>query len=540
MFLLLINLLYSLLNSIKMPTQFNSIRNKKFKSKAVATLQYILFFGLLVNTLNAKITDSIGDVMLHPSVKNLEKIKGLTESTIFDLTVNGQNAFVYHSREIMDQYEHIKQLKSISYQGVSYVNFSMSKKVKLQINSLNGKASNWKILPKRADVKVDETTNSIIFTLNKPEKFVISAVIGGLEQSIIISAEKPETNIPSKTDKGVLYLGPGIHQYGQAWDPFVNGIHTVYVAGGAILEATIKSNKKNNVKILGRGILSQSFVTHAEESSPNEKAREQEWDADWLGVVFTDSQNIEIDGITIMNSPSYQLEVANCKSVKINNVKLCGFGEHNNDGIHTYGNNVLVEDSFIASNDDRVCITGLFDKENGTDNLQWDGSNELTGVSVSNITLRNMVFWGLDNNGADIMLTWNGSGNAKNILVENAVSLTGTNKAFIAARHGGSADIHDLIFRNIILYHPNLFDVEIGESNYQGAGGGKLRNLLLENFTIHANFRDIGKQLKGESKASNIEGIIFKNIITNDGVLTDLNQIKLISNEFVTNLNTVK
>ena len=523
-----------------MPTQFNSIRNKYFKSRTIYSLKYILLFSLLVNTVDAKITNSNDKVTVYPSVKNLDKVKGLTESAFFDLTVNGENAFVYHSREILDQYEHIKQLKSISYQGVSYVNFSVGKKVKLQINSLNGKASSWKVLPKRSDFKVDDKTNSISFSLNKPEKFVISAVINGVEQSIIISAEKPETNIPSKTDKGVLYLEPGIHQYGQAWDPFVNGIHTVYVAGGAVLEATIKSSKKDNVKILGRGILSQSFVTHAEESSPNEKAREQEWDADWLGVVFTDSQNIEIDGIAIMNSPSYQLELANSNNVKINNVKLCGFGEHNNDGIHTYGTNILVEDSFIASNDDRVCITGLFDKGNGTDNLQWDGSNELTGVSVSNITLRNMVFWGLDNNGADIMLTWNGSGYAKNVLVENVVSLTATNKAFIAARHGGSADIHDLIFRNVTLYHSNLFDIEIGESNYQGAGGGKLRNLLLENFTIHGNFKDIGKQLLGENKNSNIDGIQFKNIKTNEGVLTDVNQMSIKKNEFVTNLNTVK
>jgi hypothetical protein len=500
----------------------------------------LLLLAVFVHSVTANATNSDDTVVLHPAVKNLEKIKGLTESTIFDLTVNGQNAFVYHSREIMDQYEHIKQLKSISYQGVSYVNFSMLKKVTLQINSLNGKASDWKILPKRADFKVDIATNTISLSLSKPEKFVISATINGVEQSIIVSAEKPETNIPSKTDKGVLYLGPGVHQYGQAWDPFVKGIHTVYVAGGAVLEATIKSNDKKNVKILGRGIISQSFVTHAEESSPNEKEREQEWDADWLGIVFTDSQNIVIDGVAIASSPSYQLEVANCKNVKITNVKLCGFGEHNNDGIHTYSTNVLLEDSFIASNDDRICITGLYDKESGNDNMQWDGSNELTGVSLSNIKIKDVVFWGLDNNGADIMLTWNGSGYTKNILVENVISLTATNKAFIAARHGGSADINNLVFKNVKLCHGNLFDIEIGESNYQGAGGGKLRNMLLENITIDAKISDIGKQLMGENKNSNIDGITFKNIVATDGVLTDVKQLKLRTNEFVTNLSIIK
>lgn len=479
------------------------------------------------------------DVVLYPVVEGLDAIKGLSESSIFDVKVNGKDAFVYHTREIADKYEHVKQLRSVSYKGVSYLNFSTNGSTEVEISSFDGHASDWEILPKRA-VNLNKETNTLVFTLDKPEKFVVSATVNGEEQSIIISAETLETNIPNKQDKGVLFLEPGIHQYGQAWDPYVNGIHTVYLSGGAVLEATIKAENKKNVKLLGRGLISQSFVTHAEESSDDVNNREEEWDADWLGVVFINSQNIEVDGIAIASSPSYQLEIANCTDVIINNVKLCGFGEHNNDGIHTYGNNILVQDSFIASNDDRICITGLYDKESGTDNKQWDGSNELTGVSVSNITIRDMVFWGLDNNGGDIMLTWNGSGYAKDILVENVVSLVGTNKAFIAARHGGSADIHNLTFRNITLYHGNLFDVEIGESNYQGAGGGKFRNVSLENIYIDASTSELGKQLIGESKESNIEGITFKNISTKDGLITSLNQLQIKENEFVSGLEILQ
>ncbi|MGM8361850.1 hypothetical protein ACSV4D_08055 [Flavobacterium sp. ARAG 55.4] len=526
------------------------MRNKFFStrvylSKTKRTLGCLMlggfcFFGMSSfnsNSFKTSLKDD-GEVILYPSVKNIDKVKGLSESKMFNIKVDGQDAYVYHTREIADQYEHVKQLKSVSYDGVSYVNFSMSKTVTIEVSALNGKVSNWQILPERKGFTVNDKTNSLSLSIDKPEKFVVTALVNGKEQTFIISAEKPETNIPKKGTKGVLYLEPGVHQYGQAWDPFVNGIHTVYVSGGAVLEATIKAKNKKNVKIIGRGIISQSFVSHAEESSPNEKQREQEWDADWLGVVFIDSQNIEIDGVAITSSPSYQLEVANCKNVKINNVKLCGYGEHNNDGIHTYSTNVLVEDCFIASNDDRICITGLYDKENGDDNIQWDGSNELTGVSVSNIKIKNVVFWGLDNNGADIMLTWNGKGYAKDILVENAVSLTGTNKAFIAARHGGSADIHNLVFKNIKLCHGNLFDIEIGESNYQGAGGGKLRNMILENITVNAKINDIGKQLLGENRNSNIDNIKLKNIIATNGILTDVNQLKLTTNEFVTNLKT--
>jgi len=454
-------------------------------------------------------------LVLYPEVKGLEKVKGFEESKIFDLSINNKDAFVYRTFEIKDVHEHVKQLKSISYQGVSYVNFSMEKEVELEVRSTN-QVDKWTILP-NDNIKTETTNNSLKFLLAEPQKFVVSALIGDKEEYFIISAEVPETKIPSKDDKSVLFLEPGVHQYGQAWDPFVDGIKTLYISGGAVLEATIKSKNKDGVKILGRGVLSQSFTTHAEESSDNIEEREEEWDADWLGIVFIDSKNIEIDGVAVMSSPSYQLEFANCYNAVINNVKLCGFGEHNNDGLHTYGRNILVQNSFIASNDDRICVTGLFDKGNGTDDVKWDGSNELTGTPVSNITIKNMVFWGLDNNEGDIMLTWNGSDYAKDVTIENVVSLSGTNKAFLSARHGGSADIHDLKIKNVKLYHGNLFDLEIGGKKYQGAGGGKLRNVHLENIYLESNMADIGKQLVGEAKVRDLWkkedlGIVSKSI----------------------------
>lgn len=473
------------------------------------------------------------NILIYPQVGDLNTVKGLTESKFFDLEINGEDVFVYHSAEIRDPHEHRKQGNSVSYTGVSYANFVIKSGIaELEVSALQD-ATEWRVQP---DVSTMDASlpNKLVLSLDKPQKFVITANIQGKEHGFIISAEPPEKNIPVKGTEGVLYLEPGVHKYGQAWDPYTNGVHTVYIAGGAVVEATIKSKDKKGVKLLGRGILSQSFVTHAEES--REGAQEQEWDSDWLGVVFMDSQDIEINGIAVMSSPSYQMELANCKKVTIDNLKLCGFGEHNNDGIHTYSSDVLVENSLIASNDDRICITGLYDKDNGAEGLDWDGTNELTGVPVSNITIRNMVFWGLDGNGGDIMLTWNGAGYAKNIIIEDVVSLTPTNKAFIAARHGGSADIHDMTIKNVRLQHGNLFDIEIAPSNYQGAGGGKIRNLYLENIDIKANFQAIGKQLKGQGPNSAIDGITLKNINTSEGRLETIEQLGLETNEFVRNV----
>nr|WP_299346271.1 glycosyl hydrolase family 28 protein [Allomuricauda sp.] len=498
---------------------FISCNQAKQKTSTVASASFL--------------NDSDGAMTHLKIAEGLSDIHGLSQSDIFSASLNGEEAFVYKSIEIRDKNEHKKQGNSVSYDGVSYLSFSISDPISLQILKGDSSFAEWKVMPE-INSAVRKEGNTITISLEKPQKFVVSSKIGEKEHYLIVSAEEPETDIPDKEDKSVLFLEPGIYKYGQAWDPFVDGIKTLYIARGAVVEATIKAKNKKGVKILGRGILSQSFVTHAEESS-----KEEEWDADWLGVVFIDSEDIEIDGVAIMSSPSYQLEVANCNDVKINNVKLCGFGEHNNDGLHTYSTNVEVTDSFIASNDDRICITGLYDAETGNDELSWDGSNQLKGVPVSNIFIKDIVFWGLDNNGGDIMLTWNGADYAKDITIENTVSLTPSNKAFIAARHGGSADINNLNIKNVKLMHGNLFDIEIGKSNFQGAGGGKIRNMTLENVEIDAGFNAIGKQLIGESEVSNIEGLTLINIMTKEGKLENLNQINITRNDYVSNI-TIK
>lgn len=496
----------------------------------IALLSGLIIIAQSTSSCTAK--DNGSSTTVYQPVKDLHLVEGLEESPLFKLNVNGLKAFVYRGIETVGEFEWYGDAgvmtDSPSYDGVSYCNFSIAKGADLIITATS-EIEEFLVLPTNESAQL-VNKNELSLSIDKAQKFVVQAKLNDKWEYFVISAEEPETNIPDKNAPNVLYLEPGVHQFGQAWDPFVDGINTLYVAGGAVVEATLKVKDKENIKILGRGLFAQAFVPHAEEF---EVRREQEWDADWMGIHIGRSKNIEIDGIALINSPGYQLEFAICENVTVKNVKLLGFGEHNNDGLHTYGKNITVDDCFIACNDDRVCITGLFDNDYGTGDIMWDGTNELSGTPVSDITIRNMVFLGLHNNGGDIMLTWNGETYAKNILIENCISLTPTNKAFIASMHGGSAIFENIVVRNCHLYHGNLLSLLVRDQGYQGKGGGAIKDLLLENITLEANKSEIGKQLTGFSETSNIEGIVLKNIRAKDGILNSIEETNIVVNGFV-------
>jgi len=466
-----------------------------------------------------------GRVVIYPSPGDLSGVEGLKESKVFDLRVNGMDAFVYHGSEKND--------KGLSGQGVSYGNFAFAGgPVTLDIVAQD-EIGTWDIKPAVAGAeKVDAKT--VRLTLEKPRKFLFTGELAGQgTQYFILSAEAPETDLPSATTAGVKYLGPGVHKFGQAWDPFVDGVHTLYVAGGAVVEATIKTKNKKNIKICGRGLFMQAFVPHAGQASRSGGPLKREWFADWMGTYIRSCRGVTVEGIAVLCSPSYQLELADCDNATVRNVTLCGFGERNNDGIHVYSRNVLVEDCFICGNDDRVCVTGLFDKDlPEAEAAVLKEEDRLTDTLVENVTLRRLVLWGL-RNGGDIMLTWNAGQETRKVLIEDVESLAPTNAAFVAARHGGSGTIKDVLIRNCYLYHGNLVDVLVKGPACWGKGGGRIADFTLENIEMDAAPAQVGKRLAGQNERSDIGRATFKNIRARGQAITDVKETKIAVQPFV-------
>lgn len=446
------------------------------------------------------------EVMVYPHPGSLGQVEGLEESSVFDLKVNGRDTFVYRGFE--------KDQGRYSEKGLSYCSFAFENtQVTLEIQATQAMKA-WDIKPVVGKA-IQLNDKTVRLNLSQHKKFLFTATLADdQEQYFIISAEWPELRPPQPGDTGVRYLDTGVHSYGKSWDPFADGkTHTLYLAAGAVLEATILTRHHDNIAIRGRGLIAQAFVEHGKKA-----AGKRGWYAEWMGTFINACREVTVEGVSIISSPSFQLELCDCDSVEVFNVKLLGFGEHNNDGLHAYSRNMRVEDCFIVGNDDRICVTGLYD----SCNTELGMDERLTDCVVENNVFRDITFWGL-RNGGDIMLTWNGGQRCENILLENCESLARTNRGFITAQHGGAVPIRNIHIRNCHLWHGQLVDWFVTKPACWGKGGGSVRDVYIENVTLAVEPNEVGRRLSAKDEVSNIDNLMFNNIQAHGQLLSDVN-----------------
>lgn len=152
---------------------------------------------------------------------------------------------------------------------------------------------------------------------------------------------------------------------------------------------------------------------------------------------------------------------------------------------------------------------------------------------VEDVTIQDILFFATETwIGGDLMLTWNGSDQARNVVVENVKSIGG-GRGFLAAKHGGSALIHNMEIRDAVLYHNKVFDVIIESNRYQGAGGGAIHDLYMENIKVQAEPVEIGRRILGRSEQSDVERWTLNQLTAKGEVLNSLDETQVKTNEHV-------
>lgn len=450
---------------------------------------------------------------VYASPGDLTNVEGLQECPFFNAFVDDQKAFVYYSKNALAD-------SAYNGRGVSYLNFEMSYGPVMFDVVSNEAIDSFSIKPFEGEFeKVD--SHKIHVVIEEPTKFLITLFLAesGM-QDFIVSAEMPDWKKPKKDARGVLYLSPGVHKMGANWNPFKEGIHTLYLEGGAVLEATLNTLGTREVTILGRGIVSQAFAKNGKKEQPS-------WSAVNQGISITDCKKVKIDGVAVMGSPGCQLGIYNADEVLLKNIKLCGFGAGTNDGLHLFSRNVIADDLWIVASGDRITLNGKYDAQQS---LAADEPIEtrLTSCIAENIQIRNVVSYGVKS-GADLMLSRNADANIRTVLVENIASLTPTDFGFLSALHSGDADIFDVVIIDSKLYHGNLVNVEI----LPGEESGKIRSLYLDDISLTGDFKAIGKRIQGYSNQRNIEDVIFTNVSLNGENIPTFHQMNITNNSFV-------
>jgi polygalacturonase len=155
-------------------------------------------------------------------------------------------------------------------------------------------------------------------------------------------------------------------------------------------------------------------------------------------VDITNSNKILIEGVTIQNSPQYNIITFVCDGLTVRNVHILnpGKGAPNTDGIDPLStSHVLIEHAYIDTGDDNVAIkSGLVGRDDPL-------------VPSSDIVIRDCTFV----NGHGLSIGSETAGGVKNVTVER-VSFKGTRQGIrIKSGRGRGNDIGNFVYRDITM-----------------------------------------------------------------------------------------
>ena len=110
---------------------------------------------------------------------------------------------------------------------------------------------------------------------------------------------------PDKNESNVLYYGPGQHDVGCI---VMKSNQTLYLDEGAFVYGHIVGKRIENIKISGRGVLCGARETHSDEKRTQL-------------MNFVHCRNVEISGVTLIDSPAWTIRLKNSQDLLVDNVK---------------------------------------------------------------------------------------------------------------------------------------------------------------------------------------------------------------------------
>lgn len=396
---------------------------------------------------------------------------GLITSQDFKVSANGKPVWV----EKIGSNVHTSKYAlygGIEMEYLNVANFSCSGKTTLTINA-SADIDSFVIRPKSRNLRASKKGRNLTITVDGPQKLYIE--INRLPH-LAIFANPHEVSPPKPSDPGVVYFAPGAHNPGTI---HLKSNQTIYIGGGAIVNANVRGDSLQNVKIIGRGSLQGN-------------------------VKISRTTNLEVDGIFVRNTEGWSNTLTDCHHTIYRNVKVFGYEAiYSVDGINPVScRDFTIDDCFMRCRDDCVAIKSMDYK-----------------LSVDSIRVINSVMVGWANSdGVTIGFELNG-GPVQNILVQNCDILyargngrTGGHSAFSIVSDG-PAHVNNIRYEDIrVEEHVEYKNVEliISDGTLYGIdppghiNGVHFRNIQWEN---------AGKPFifSGFSDSNAIENVTFEN-----------------------------
>lgn len=228
----------------------------------------------------------------------------------------------------------------------------------------------------------------------------------------------PQKNVPQSSTPNVIYFGPGIHHAGQI---DLTDNQTLYLAAGAWVDGNVRSIGARNITIEGPGVLDASNIPNGPSGSPSP-------------IYLQETQDAKIHDITIFNSHAWTVHLKHADGTHIDGLKVLNPGyEYGDDGVDIdSSSNVVVENSFIRTNDDCVVVKNLGD------------------VDTHNIAVRHDVLWNMPHGGNGVEIGFETRYKPiHNIHFDDLDMIHIEHGAAISIHNGDAAIVEDVSYNNI-------------------------------------------------------------------------------------------
>lgn len=417
------------------------------------------------------------------------------------------------SKEWKDLYEYKVNVDLDRIQDATMVQFAMGSPVEVMVKKNNGMILQVDIRPFSKNITYRKERNAIFFTLNKPQYLSVE-FNGDRLHNLHLFANPLETETYKEGDKNVMYFGPGVHKPSDLPNnTFTIPSNTiVYLAPGAVIQGRLLVNNAENVKIIGQGILDHPF----------------------RGVEVTDSKNVLIDGLTVVNPQHYTIFGGNADGLTIRNLKSFSCKPWS-DGIDLMCcSNVTIDNIFMRNSDDCIAMYAH----------RWDYYGGTHGANVTNA-----VLW------ADVAHPINigGHGNPDDPageIVENLrfkdidiLEQDEDDKDYqgcMAVDCGDKNLVRNISFENIRvedIQEGRLFHVRVRfNQKYDHQPGRGIENVTFRNIT----YTGVGENpslIEGYDKNRMVRNVTFDNVIINGRKMKDTSSF--LKNDFIEGI-TVK
>jgi len=330
--------------------------------------------------------------------------------------------------------------------------------------------------------------------------------------------------------EGAIVFGPGYHDLGYDNPITLIDGQTLYLAPGAWVEGMVHAKNARNIRIMGRGVLSQRRPGAVDYAGGTTAPS---------GIVLTNCQDVSISGIVLTRGIGGWCSFAtNCDRVRISDYHVLASVVWSADGFNPCNcRDVTVERSFIRSGDDCIAIKG----NTGPSVLTHPHEPPAEQPSVENIRVRGSVFWS-DHNEVVVIGCETRARHIRNIRISDCDVLVhsaseGLGVFGILPLHG--TDIRNVVYDDIRVEHceEQLFCFRFVESIWNIPGDltfpGTIADVVIRNVSVLHQKDGPRSEFTGYAPDKRIENVLIDGLHYSGKPVADAAGMGLRVNEHV-------